>query len=270
MKLLLLLSLLTSTAQAFTLNNNFGASFKDSKVNVYVDVQTTCSNAGVTIYELEDLVKEATASYWNTVATSSLRLKPAGFSSATSNISTGRLCSATDDACIAAAQGAGNLIPPVNDIVIACNDLDANFGGAGVLAVTIPNKFSGKKIAGAVILLNNDSSPPTNFANLSRSDKIAVLAHELGHAIGLGHAKGSEALMYYKTVKLRRNLSQDDIDGVSFLYPVTLDACGLFATVEQPRGGGPPFLQMALTLGLFVLLIELRRLLNRAKARTPA
>ncbi|HXH31046.1 MAG TPA: matrixin family metalloprotease [Bacteriovoracaceae bacterium] len=269
MKALVLFFLLTAQAEAYTLNNNFGGAFKDSNVDVLVDEQTTCPNVGLTVYELQDIVSEAVENFWNKVPTSNLRLSAAGFSAPVANISDGKLCSATDDACISAAMSAGNLIPPVNEIIIACNTLNTNFGGANVLAVTIPNKFSGKKIEGAIILLNED--PSSSFSNLSRDDKVSVIAHEIGHAIGLGHAEPDhdEALMYYRTVKLRRNLAQDDMDGVSYLYPVIVDGCGLFGTLDSTKRD-PPYWQLGITLGLMILLSELRRLFNRPKTGTPA
>ena len=273
---LMLLSLLTLTfnAHAWTLNNNFGASFKDNNVKVKVAGNSTCSisNAGVTAQQLEAMIGPAVDKFWNEVPTSALKLESAGFSGNIANIIAGRLCSPTDDACITAAGG--NLIPPVTDIIISCNVESTNFGGTGVLAVTVPNKFSGKKIAGAVILIN-DYSPA--FGNLSYDDKIAVLAHEIGHAIGLGHSEEKSALMYYRTTGLRKNLAQDDIDGVTYLYPVYVDAFGLaeggilggcgtikFNDHEPPKD--PPFVQMAITLMVLVAMFEARRLLKRKRS----
>lgn len=273
----LFLILLCSAAQAFTLNNNFGASFKKSKVKVVIPSDTTCTQ-GITIYELEALIKPAVDNFWNTVPTSRLRLNAAGFSSpVASNINTARLCAPTDAACVSEANADGDeVIPPVTNILIACNQNGKNFGGPNVLAVTVPNNFSGKKIKGAVILINDTS---TSFRNLSESDKISVIAHEIGHAIGLGHAedKNNEALMYYRTVDQRKKLSQDDMDGVSYLYPIKMDACGLFDGIastidtDSNSGGGSsgpsPFWQMGISLGLLILISEIKKLLRSPKAR---
>jgi hypothetical protein len=186
----------------------------------------------------------------------------------------GRLCSPTDDACI--TQAAGNLIPAVNDIIISCNENSDNFTSSNILAVTIPNKFSGSKIVGAVIIINNRTG--SAFAPLSWSDKISVIAHEIGHALGLGHSEDSSALMYYRTVDQRRRLGQDDIDGISYLYPMGGDlyglsedgivSCGTIDGNNKRPPGNPPFLIMALILGAFVFIYELRRLLKRPKARS--
>lgn len=268
MKFLISILFFTTMANAYTLNNNFGGAFKTKKVKVYVAPNTTCSQAGVTVYELQDMIKSAVNNFWNEVPTSSLRLHPDGFSGSVDNINAGRLCSPTDSTCIDGA--AGNLIPAVGGIVIACNSNNFNFNGANVIAVTIPNNFSGKKIKGAVILINNTAGS-TAFANLSHDDKISVLAHEIGHAIGLGHAldKNKEALMYYRTVAMRKNLAQDDIDGVSYLYPVTMDGCGLFTGSvkinnkdDDDDSKGPPFWQMGLSLFALIALFELRKLLK--------
>ena len=282
MKYILLSFFITSWAQAWTLNNNFSAAFKDSEVTVSVDQNTTCANAfpDGTIYEFQGLIKPAIDEYWNTVPTSALRLKDGGFSSPVANISSGILCSPTDETCI--SNAGSSLIPKVKDIVIACSNESDNFGGNNVLAVTIPNSFSGKKITGAVILINNFASSPNYFARLSYKDKVAVIAHEIGHAIGLGHSDDKEALMYYRTVNQRKKLGQDDVDGVSFLYPMHVDAFGLlkggllggcgtiiFNDKQPPKD--PPFSQMGITLAVIVLFFELVRLLrSNSKARSAA
>lgn len=284
MKYIFLSFFISSWAQAWTLNNNFSAAFKDSEVKVSVDQNTICDNAfpNGTIYEFQDLIKPAINNFWNEVPTSALRLKDGGFSPAVANMNNGILCSPTDQDCITDAGSA--LIPKVKDIVIACNNEADNFGGNNVLAVTIPNSFSGKKITGAVILINNYSAGPnTNyFGKLSRKDQIAVIAHEIGHAIGLGHSDDTDALMYYRTVDQRQKLGQDDVDGVSFLYPMQVDAFGLlkggllggcgtiiFNDKQPPKD--PPFSQMGITLAVVVLIGEFARLLrSRSKARSAA
>lgn len=277
-----LLFVFTSSAYGWTLNNNFGASFKDNNVKVYVDENTVCPTNRLTPDELESLIKPAVDDFWNEVPTSNLRLKASGFSEGIFTMNEGRLCSPTDDDCIAAGEAAGSdgtpedgLIPAVDNIIIACNSNPLNFGGGNVLAVTIPNKFSGKKIKGAVILINDASS---SFGNLSRSDQIGVISHEIGHAIGLGHSKDSAALMYYRTVDQRSKLGKDDMKGVSYLYPIKgdlyglsedglLGSCGTINLDNKNPPGNSPFLIMGFTLGGLILLYEIIRYL-RSKTRS--
>lgn len=277
MKYLLLLIPFISSVHAYTLNNNFGASFKSPKVSVYVDAGTVCPVNLITVNELESLIDPAIHDFWNTIPTSSIQLESGGFSEAIANINQGRLCSPTDEKCISNAEAESDpmkgLIPPAKEIIIACNNNPLNFGGANVLAVTIPNKFSGKKITGAMILINESSAV---FGSLSRKDKIGVIAHEIGHALGLGHTEDKSALMYYRTVDQRNHLGQDDIDGITYLYPISGDAyglsdgllgsCGTISTDKNNPPGNPPFFFTVVTLGFCILLFEVLRLLKRSKA----
>lgn len=267
-KTLILGLLFSSSGFAWTLNNNFVASFKSNHVKVYIDKDTACAPF-FTADEFAGIVKKAIDKYWNKVPTSNLRLTFGGFAAPIANINHGRLCSPTDQSCISSAGT--DLIPSVNDIILACNDNPDNYNGSNVLAVTVPNKFSGKKIEGAVILFNTLST----LDKLSRSDQIGVVAHEIGHALGLGHSDKSEALMYYRTVDQRNRLGQDDIDGISFLYPMKGDtygltedglfsSCGTISTDKTNPPGNPPFLQVGIAMVALILITELRKLFKRS------
>ncbi len=285
MKYLIMFLFTISFAQAFTLNNNFAASFKKSKVKVSVAGDSIC--AGITPASLEGLIRPSVDDFWNEVPTSRLRLKPSGFATPilTVDINTARLCSPTDTACIVDAAADGDaLIPPVEGILISCNSNANNFTNNSVVAVTVPNSFSGQKIKGAVILINNNANiAGEGLRKLSENDRIGVIAHEIGHAIGLGHAAESEAeaLMYFRVVDQRSSLGQDDINGVTYLYPVKIDGCGVMDSLvastmivkkdddqdDDQSGGGTPFWQMGIGFLGLMIFAEVLKFLKRSQTR---
>ncbi|KAF2308618.1 hypothetical protein GH714_011417 [Hevea brasiliensis] len=57
--------------------------------------------------------------------------------------------------------------------------------------------------------------------NMNQFDLEYVAAHEIGHILGLAHSQDSNAIMYsiIPIGIIRRELTQDDIDGIHALYP---------------------------------------------------
>ncbi|MBT5093281.1 MAG: matrixin family metalloprotease [Halobacteriovoraceae bacterium] len=214
----LLLMLLSTQVWSFTFNNSVGASFENDEVRVDVSNQT-CSQLGITQSELLSLAGEAVNIYWNSVHTSRLELTKGSIVSTSSLFRTDPICSGSLNPCIPNPD----LIVP-SGILIACNTNAANFASTAVLALTVPNNISGDKLNGALILINDNAS--NQFAGKSREEKISILAHEIGHAIGLGHSPVDDSLMFHLSIDTRQALGWDDIDGVTYLYPS-----------EQPLGG---------------------------------
>lgn len=93
------------------------------------------------------------------------------------------------------------------------------------------------------ILLNSESGKAANIANISDSKLAVIIAHEMGHILGLGHSENVAALMYFDaTYKEELSLSQDDMDGVTYLYPRTEGGGGAMfgcGTISAGSGGGP-------------------------------
>jgi hypothetical protein len=242
---------------AFTLNNNISAGFPHRSVGVFVTSNSVCTNAQVSKEQLMAMISEAINQYWNTVPTSSLRLYNGGiFTTSDNNFIIGHLCSAeTSVPCVTP------IVPKVNDIVISCNtNKDDNFPDVGgspssILAITLPNNVSGGSIIGSAIIINDTLD--TRFRDLSWADQVAVIAHEIGHAIGLGHSPSRSNLMYADVIPVRHSLGRGDIKGVSYLYPVKFDGCGLFGTIDDQAPNQFNFLYNLL-LGLFVSLILIR------------
>ena len=84
-----------------------------------------------------------------------------------------------------------------------------------ILGVT----WSGTWIDEADMALNTDFN--WNTDGINDFDVETVFLHENGHALGLGHSIDFSAIMFPSYQKVNRDLQQDDIAGVSFLYPAT-------------------------------------------------
>ncbi len=204
-----------SETRAFTLNNNVGARFDPSEVKVHVEDSSNCAVVNLSNSELLDLAAEAGTRFWNTIATSRLRIKKGNLVMISNDYHTGNMCSS-------GSYITGNCVPDtslaVSDgILISCNDENNNFGSTSVLAAAVPNNISGRDINGAIILIND--RPGAQFGLKSRDEQISILAHEIGHAIGLGHSSREHNLMYFSSMSNRKRVGQDDVDGATWLYP---------------------------------------------------
>lgn len=202
--------LLLSKAQAFTLNNTGSLVFSEDEVTVNV-ANITCSKIGIDVEELKSIVAEAVDAYWNKSPSSRLKLRAGDVINASANYGTGLICLANTncDPNPALAVSSG--------ILVTCNSNTSNFTSPSILAVTIPNNINSNHIIGSLVMINDLAS--NAFAAHSRIEKVAIIAHELGHAFGLGHSPVKDSLMYYSTVDMRSSLGSDDIDGISYLYP---------------------------------------------------
>lgn len=213
--------LLPTHTFAFTLNNNIGAAFDQDEVPVSVAAHT-CQYLGVTNDELLSMAEEAGELFWNRVHTSSLELVRGSLLTVDGAYQTGLACSNSPST----SCDVNTNLATHSGILISCNQNLINFNSNNqVLAVTIPNRVSGQAIQASLILLNDDAG--NSFQSLSREEKVSVLAHEIGHAVGLGHSSLAKNLMYFETRASRRALGQDDVDGITYLYPMEqpFDTC---------------------------------------------
>lgn len=229
--------LLSDKSFAFTINNSAGARFSHDDIYVDVAENTTCANAGVNPQDLLDMAQEGVDKFWNTIPTSRLHINRGVLKTVDTNFLTGLLCENP-------SKCSGTPIPVVGEnILIVCNSNANNYMSGssfnpGILGVTLPINISKRDLNGSVIIINNASG--SLFRSLPREEMVSVLAHEIGHAIGLGHSEKASNLMYYETHRDRRRLGRDDIDGLTFLYPkqegimkVLKGACGTVALIGE-------------------------------------
>lgn len=228
----------STTIFSWTLSRSARSGFKTTKsIDVYLG-SDTCSNAGVTTAELLAYTKEAVDEFWNTVSTSSLKLNVKGITA--TSLSGDDLNSAINKTS-------------TNSIIVGCNSNATLFTSNNILAVGGMG-CAGDDCRGAVIV--NDKAG-TVVASSDNQTIKATMAHELGHALGLGHTSVKYALMYYDaTGVVNKSLAQDDIDGISYLYPNDKKLGGLAGSCSTVinRPGQLKDQLLGFLIGLFAIL----------------
>ncbi|MCC6277951.1 MAG: matrixin family metalloprotease [Oligoflexia bacterium] len=227
---------------AFTLcTTNPGQSGWNTKTITFKVNYTNCpANIGSII--------DSAMSVWNSVTTSSLVLKREGTSTDT-----------------AAQLALGN---QTDSAVIAC---DSNFGttfstDANAVAGVGVCRTQGGVITRGYLIFNTQAGASANISSLNSNFQSVITAHELGHVIGLGHSTESAALMYYDaSSKTVAGLNQDDIDGITYLYPRNeiggdgFFGCGSVSNKSKSGTGGNFPMQLAVLTIPIIGFIILRR-----------
>ena len=70
------------------------------------------------------------------------------------------------------------------------------------------------------VVLNVQAGGSANLNNLSSDLASVIIAHEIGHVLGIGHSEDKAALMYFDgSYKKTLSLAQDDVQAILYLYP---------------------------------------------------
>lgn len=230
MKILTVLILFfTQTVLAFTLNSSSNPNLQgwaNTDIKIYLN-PINCP-AGV---DVAGVISEA-VEVWNNIPNSSIKVSYGGSTtSTTSSNPPTAYCETNFQGVVGADQ----------DAVPGAASADGSSG----------------RITRAVLYLNA-SGGLANIGHFDRETLKIILAHEIGHILGLGHSSDTSALMYYDaSYKQRLSLAQDDIDGMTYLYPQSdinlnsLVGCGLVKSqLKGPSDG-------ELTLWCFLLILPL-------------
>lgn len=223
--------LFSTTSSAFTLNNSGGARFDSNEVTLNIEGSEECANIGLTNQELLDAAFEAMDEFWNRAPTSALKIVKGQVVHLSADFHNLSMCTNATGSCIARPA-----LKVSSGILISCNDNATDFNSTRILGLTYPNNTSGRTITGSLILINDKSG--TQFASKTYHEKKTIIAHEVGHALGLGHSPVEDSLMHYLHNPNRHFLGQDDIDGIAFLYPAEqpkVAGCGTISSSDENK-----------------------------------
>ncbi len=194
MKIIASLFLLASfESQAFILVSPYYRLADPEKVKIKISSEG-CSANGVSDEVLKDAI-EFSVDIWNGAPESRLRLSEGGTSSTSVNSATA----------------------PKGEIIVGCGPLATGIGGSAY-----PDETNGS----TRIILNSNRFT----GNYSVDELYGTLAHEVGHGVGLNHSNDRASVMTYESNGWSPKpsyLSQDDVDGVVYLYPNKEVAGGL-------------------------------------------
>ncbi|NDG83696.1 MAG: hypothetical protein EBX52_01490 [Proteobacteria bacterium] len=216
--------LVVTPVRAFTLvSNTITGGWNTDTLTLDVN-ETSCSALGVSVSDLEaDL--DAAIELWNRAPTAKIKL------------ARGAVVTATNSG--------------TNPPHLYCSNTGQSAQIPG-LAKGIATQ-NGRPVQG-YIEINGDNTLTAYYPNLTTNLRQVVLAHEMGHILGLGHAEKQYALMYYDiSSKTSLNLSQDDIDGLSWLNPRDETKGGLLGCgtlLDTSKGPPPPGSGLGALLGM--------------------
>ncbi len=234
--------------QAFTLSDGPSGQTTTGYANTSVafDIDTSCTPY---ITKVRETIQTA-ADVWGHVPNSSLAILIGSTVTLPSAITTYVGASATQ-------------YVPAGNPIIYC---DANFAAnTGQDANSIPgfassqNMSSSGQILTGLMVLNFEASASASLLNLNPTTANVVLTHEIGHVVGIGHSSDTNSLMYFQTGAGRENvLVKDDIDAVTYLYPIQ-ELGGLACARVDMAIPGSGWKSVIIDLSLMAMMVYVMR-----------
>ena len=200
--LLVTIILFTNNAYSYRLNNvaNKGARWKKLPINMKMNAD----NSGLPEQDVRNVIQSA-MDKWNTNTTKNVL----SLESKKSNKPASQVIQANGEHTIGFSKNFSN---------------DSLGFDPDVIVAVAGQYGNGKEMNNAFLLFNAEAVNWTTDENTgdSRSlysdDLASIAGHELGHVIGLGHSEHPDAIMSTsRSSKIKRELTQDDIDGANFL-----------------------------------------------------
>lgn len=153
-----------------------------------------------------------------------------------------------------------------------------DMAAVGLNPSVIPGVAMGQQLDSAghlnygVLILNAQEGASANVKTLNEELVVDVIAHEIGHILGLGHSSDTSALMYYDASKRKKaSLAQDDVDGITYLYPrdelagdAMFGGCAVIKGRSKSRGMDPTLMALPALLYFLTRLLEQRRRVRKA------
>lgn len=245
---ILLLTALNS--HGFTLVSSGNVGWQTSTLTFNVD--TTCNNYLGAV----NAAMNSAISLWTNAPTANLTLATGSTVTFSGTLSQYVGPSAT----LTASAGNPTIICSANfstDTGIAANSGIPGLAGAF-------NITSAGRIQGGLLVLNVQSGDNANITTMNSTVVAIIVAHEMGHILGLGHSGDTTAMMYYDaSAKAALSLAQDDVDGISYLYPRQeprdkVFGCGTLSDINHNDGGThlPLLSEMFLLTSICYLAIQ--------------
>ena len=241
------LFLTTFSAQAFTLVGGGLSNLRgwNDKPVIYHLNPTNCRS------DMAQII-QSSMDLWNSVSTSSLKLE------------LGTNSAATPAQVISAASAETAVIVCDSSYGTTFPTADIN-GSVGRGSALVNQDY---RIVRGYVVLNAEAAGAANINTKSFNFARIALAHELGHSLGLGHSSDTAALMYYSIgQKDEFNITEDDINGINYLYPQDefsgdqfMGGCGLVKGGPPAPPSGKMFILTALMiLSLWITLKQKNR-----------